>query len=257
MKLTVCMAIQNCQEWISMSLRSAMQHADEIIIMDDMSTDNTKKIIDKIADDRVKYYKQDFGRHFGNQRQAAYEKATGDWILWLDSDEALSDDAREAIDHSIATADDKGVCGLNIRYIHLLNNLDKIDNSEGVHLGILRLHRNLEDIKLTRVTHALPEHIEFTRAVMDAMSIVIFHLGYAYDSLKNYIRFKRNIMRSTIHSPVKLLGWRDWRFGKDYPSAAFDPNLLPEQVKQHFKLGNYDIEELKSNDDWPIWADLV
>ncbi len=60
----------------------------ELIISDDGSTDNTKKIVSKyLSDDRINYisYKENKGVNYARNR--AIEKATGDIIIFLDSDD--------------------------------------------------------------------------------------------------------------------------------------------------------------------------
>lgn len=60
----------------------------EILIVDDGSTDNTGELISSIQDPRIRYFKKEneersIARNFGIQR------ATGDYITFLDSDDVL------------------------------------------------------------------------------------------------------------------------------------------------------------------------
>ena len=67
---------------------SSVQWADEIIVLDSGSDDNTLAIAREFTD---KVYQTDW-QGYGIQKQRALEKATGDWVLNLDADESV--DAR-------------------------------------------------------------------------------------------------------------------------------------------------------------------
>jgi len=66
---------------------SSVAFADEIIVVDDHSDDDTVAIARQFTD-RV-FVRKLTG--FGDQKQFALEQATGDWVLALDADEWLSD----------------------------------------------------------------------------------------------------------------------------------------------------------------------
>jgi glycosyltransferase involved in cell wall biosynthesis len=67
--------------------------ADEIIILDSGSTDNTQAIA---ASFQAKFFQTDWPG-FGVQKQRALAKATGDWVLSLDADEILTPAACQEI----------------------------------------------------------------------------------------------------------------------------------------------------------------
>ena len=59
----------------------------ELIIVDDGSEDDTKSIIDKFADKRIQYFAIDHCGIFGKVRNVGMQKAKGDLIAFLDSDD--------------------------------------------------------------------------------------------------------------------------------------------------------------------------
>ena len=60
----------------------------ELIIVDDGSTDNTEKVIKCIRDKRIKYFKKE-NEERGAARNYGTNKAKGDYITFLDSDDLL------------------------------------------------------------------------------------------------------------------------------------------------------------------------
>jgi len=59
----------------------------EVLIIDDGSTDNTKEIIDKFSDKRVKYIKLKENLGSSNARNIGIKMATGKYISFQDSDD--------------------------------------------------------------------------------------------------------------------------------------------------------------------------
>ncbi len=93
-KLSLVMITKNCEKVINEALRSVKSLPDEIIVVDDYSTDKTVLIAKKYKA-RVFYKKEE---DFGKKRKYAVFKAKGDWILFLDTDERLSDKLKSEIE---------------------------------------------------------------------------------------------------------------------------------------------------------------
>ena len=60
----------------------------ELIIIDDGSTDNTKKLIEEIEDDRIRYIYLGANGGASNARNVGVSYALGEWIAFQDSDDA-------------------------------------------------------------------------------------------------------------------------------------------------------------------------
>ncbi len=84
MKLTVIIICRNEEQLIETCLES-VKWADEIIILDNSSTDQTKEIAKKYTNKIFSYTDQDFS----SLRNKGAEKAGSDWILYIDSDERV------------------------------------------------------------------------------------------------------------------------------------------------------------------------
>ena len=75
----------------------------EIIIIDDCSTDNTINLIKEINSDNIKTYKLSSNKGPSYARNYGWEKATGDYICFLDSDDIWYYKKLEIIANILAT----------------------------------------------------------------------------------------------------------------------------------------------------------
>ncbi|MCH1487339.1 MAG: glycosyltransferase family 2 protein [Pseudomonadales bacterium] len=87
MTLSVTIITKNEEDRIRCCLDSVKGLADEIIVLDSGSMDRTLEIVAEYTD---KIYKTDWPG-FGIQKQRALEKASCDWVLAIDADEALDE----------------------------------------------------------------------------------------------------------------------------------------------------------------------
>lgn len=90
--LTVIVITKNEEERIRVCLES-VKWADELIVLDNGSTDKTKEIAKKYTDKIHTFENLDFAsiRNKGN------ELAAGNWIFYIDSDERVLSDLREEV----------------------------------------------------------------------------------------------------------------------------------------------------------------
>jgi glycosyltransferase involved in cell wall biosynthesis len=80
------MIVKDEQDVLEIALSSVKGFADEIIIVDTGSNDNTKKIARKFTN---KIYDFKWIDDFSAARNFSLSKATGNWILVLDADEVI------------------------------------------------------------------------------------------------------------------------------------------------------------------------
>ena len=92
-KISACIISFNEEKKIEDCLKSLAGIADEIIVVDSNSTDNTVAIAQKYTD---RIILQDF-LGFIEQKNFAVQQAENDWVLSLDCDERLSPELQDAI----------------------------------------------------------------------------------------------------------------------------------------------------------------
>lgn len=98
----------NSEEILDLAL-SSVEWADEIIIIDDNSTDTTEEICRKY---NAKFYPRKLD-NFSNQRNYGLSKCKNEWVFILDSDEVVTPELREAIFAVLPTVPDS-IQGFNI-----------------------------------------------------------------------------------------------------------------------------------------------
>ena len=89
--ISACVITKNEANTIERWLVDMQSIADEIIVVDTGSTDNTVKIA-KASNVKVYHYK--WKNDFAAAKNFAIEQASGDWILFLDADEFFSEETR-------------------------------------------------------------------------------------------------------------------------------------------------------------------
>jgi len=93
-RLSVCLITRNEERLLGHCLESIRDLARQIVVVDTGSTDWTRDIAARYG---AEVYSFDWCDDFSAARNAALERATGDWVLFLDADEELLPDQREKL----------------------------------------------------------------------------------------------------------------------------------------------------------------
>lgn len=103
-KLSVVLATRNEELNIGPCLESVKDIANEIIVVDESSSDRTREIAEEYG---AKVYKVKHERIFHVNKQKSLELASGEWILQLDADERVSKDLGKEILETINKSNDE------------------------------------------------------------------------------------------------------------------------------------------------------
>jgi len=79
----------------------SLRWADEIVVLDSLSTDRTVEVARRFTD---KVFQREFV-NFPQQRNAAVELAGGDWVFFLDADERVTPQLAREIQRAVATTE--------------------------------------------------------------------------------------------------------------------------------------------------------
>jgi glycosyltransferase involved in cell wall biosynthesis len=93
MKISVVIIALNEEDRIEDALKSCLEVADEIVVVDSYSTDKTVDIAKKYG---AKIFEKTFV-DYGTQKNFALQMAENEWILNLDADERVSDSLKDEI----------------------------------------------------------------------------------------------------------------------------------------------------------------
>ena len=101
--ISIIITAYNAEKTIEKCLNSILdtQYNDyEIILINDGSIDNTEKTVELFASDKIRYYKK-VNTGVADSRNFGIEKAKGDYITFVDSDDYVSSNYFEGIDKYI------------------------------------------------------------------------------------------------------------------------------------------------------------
>jgi len=96
--ISVVVLVHNDEKQIEQTLKS-ISWCDEIVVIDDCSNDKTIQIAKQY---KAVVFTHALGDDFAAQRNFALQKVKGDWILFVDSDEVVSETLQKEIKHAIA-----------------------------------------------------------------------------------------------------------------------------------------------------------
>ncbi|PIS14315.1 hypothetical protein COT64_03205 [Candidatus Shapirobacteria bacterium CG09_land_8_20_14_0_10_39_12] len=85
----------------------SVSFCDEVLVIDDNSTDKTAEIADKFG---AKVIKHSLDNDFGQQRNFGLEKAKGNWVLFVDADERVGSESQDEIKEKTKTNTVNGFC---------------------------------------------------------------------------------------------------------------------------------------------------
>lgn len=189
MKISACMIAKNESRHIERCINSYKKYADEIIVVDTGSADDTAKKAEELGA-LVFFRKWDYD--FSAARNYALEHATGDWIVFLDADEYFSEESAKNLRKIIINADkNKNIDALAVKIINLEKNGKNIGQAVTI-----RIFRNSAGIRYTGKIHEIPKkHGEFLK-YEGISDILIYHTGYSSDVLESKLRRNLAILKT-------------------------------------------------------------
>lgn len=108
-KVSVCLASYNGARFITRQLRSVidqLQEGDEVIVIDDASSDDTVDRVEAIADRRIKIFRRERNGGVVAAFEDAFHRATGDVIFLSDQDDCWYRGKVEAVLSQLALGND-------------------------------------------------------------------------------------------------------------------------------------------------------
>ena len=221
--LSIVMIVKNEAECLRNCLSSVKAIADEIIIADTGSTDETVSIAEDFG---AKVFNVEWHNDFAEARNKAIEFATCDWILHLDADEIVDENGSRTI-REIVDSDGLGADAVELTLANYCNTPrawrwvpcepdDPMSNgfSGYIAVGLLRLFRNGRGYEYREPVHEnITESVVENGGVIGSAEAIIHHYGYSPDSEEisdSKARLYLEIARKKVDErPEDPKAWRD------------------------------------------------
>lgn len=228
--LSGAILVNNEESIIEDCIMSLIGIVDELIIVfDPKSIDKTKEIITELAEKEPKI--KIIMRKYKFSKQYIYDQCSMDWVLFLDSDEVLSDNAYLIKDY----INNKEIDMINIRSHHFIYSLGQEDATVDKHYHVARLIRKASNVSWVGKNHSLPKW-EKQPKYLTINDVRIYHLGYIKHLYRIMEKHHRDIKIKQLHDDKFLYWWKDAHLLGKYPIKPFDISQLPERLKRRFKL---------------------
>ena len=101
-KLSVVLAVRNEEGNLAKCLESVTDIADEIVVVDEYSSDKTVEVAKKFG---AKVFEESHHEIFHITKQKALDRASGEWVLQLDADEVVTSELAQEIKKVIGMTD--------------------------------------------------------------------------------------------------------------------------------------------------------
>lgn len=212
MKIAALYCVKNEEEFLPLSLATVAKYCDEIVLVDNGSTDSTAKICNHAwskTRTTYMYIPEDFDEkcEYGVRNESLKHVSKDiDWILALDADQLLSDGWREAVEPLLKN---KATEAIAFNYEHYVGSYEHIDKAfwEKQHgvaehpqcsLWVWAMFRNRTNLKSRPASEvcswAKPfHHASFERSLLgpkkQCPEVTLFHYGFS----------KRNMMEMSAY----------------------------------------------------------
>jgi glycosyltransferase involved in cell wall biosynthesis len=190
-----------------------LDFCDEVIVVDDSSSDKTTGLAEKLD---AKVYKRKLGDNFAAQRNFGLKKATGTWVLFIDADERVTEDLRNEI---VQMTNDPLVNYLGF-YLKRVDYIwgKRLKHGETANIKLLRLARRKAG-KWRRRVHEVWDIEGRTRELKNPL------IHYPHPTLADFItsvnimsnlHAKANLEEGKKSSLVKIIIWPIGKFASNF-----------------------------------------
>lgn len=191
---------------------------DEIIIIDDYSTDRTWEIVKKLSAENlwIKCFKRELNQDFSAQRKFGIEKSKNDWIFFVDADERVSKELVSEIDDVFELGEDYS--GFLIKRTDFMWG-KKLSHGETGNIRLLRLF-NKHQGKLVGKVH---ESWQSTKLVGRLLNPILHYPHPTISAFLSEINFYTDLRAQELFEAKKKAGFMSIIF---YPKAKFIKNYF-------------------------------
>jgi glycosyltransferase involved in cell wall biosynthesis len=219
-KISVCIIAKNEEKMLADCLQSVSDIADEIILVDTGSTDETVAIASEYGC-RIFYY--EWNNDFSEVRNFAIDQAENEFILSIDADERLENPEQLELELSNSNKEAGGWL------IEVVSHAKRADGTSDIYRSsLLRLFRNHPAIRFKGIIHEqVVNSVLAAGCKLRNTAIRFIHLGYSHDT---------DSMTKKQHRNLELLN----NALEEKPKDAYN---LFQRAKTYLALGDLDRAE--------------
>ncbi|WP_278682846.1 glycosyltransferase family 2 protein [Paraclostridium bifermentans] len=231
--LSVCMIVKNEEKNIKRCLDSIESIADEIIIVDTGSNDETLNICSNY---NAKVINHKWNNDFSEARNVSLEYATKDYILFLDADEEISKEDLEKLKALLSSK--KLAEGYFFRLTNIIN---------GIEVGEYVVFRFLKNKRKYRFRGKVHEQIanciqkHNKDKCIENIDIKIYHYGYDPNKVNIESKYKRNMRILNTYTEEEKDAYYFYVLGNEYARITDFKSAIESYEK------SLDLMELKYN----------
>jgi tetratricopeptide (TPR) repeat protein len=195
MSLSACLVTRNEEQNLQRVIGSARGVADEVIVVDTHSADRSAAVA---AEQGAKVFQHEWHDDFAAARNDALDRASGDWVLWLNPDEELLPISRPTVEALLARAD-------ALAYVVRVQELVKADQPDRfVETAQLRLFRRIPDIRYVGRLHpnfAVPvaELAKRLQKNVYPAELTLRHHAYLSQLSEGKLRWAARLLEQELH----------------------------------------------------------
>ncbi len=250
MKLSACMIMRDAEQDLPDALGSLAGNADEIVVVDTGSSDGSVEAARRYTD---KVYSFPWQEDFAAARNYCMDRATGDWIFFLDSDEYLTRETRGNLRRLMAGIAAQGLDYAEVRRENVDENHERLPREGDFALRLFR-----RDPK-RRYRDPIHEYLVCDgeekpgKCMIPPRELCIHHKGYSPARIhEKYLRNVRILERMQERGEKKR--FRDYYLAGLYFSEKEYAKALPH-ARRAVEEG--DLPDYDSFTPWRIWFDCL
>ncbi|MBC7346045.1 MAG: glycosyltransferase, partial [Clostridia bacterium] len=183
-RLTLCVIARDAAATLGECLASGAVVADELLVVDTGSGDNTPGVAQRLGARILSFPWQD---DFALARNFALEQATGDWVLYLDADEVLFAEDGPLVRELVQKEETEAY------FIHIHNLVDA--RGREVVSPAVRLLRRRPEYRWTGRVHEqiLPSIVAAGLGRVEMSGVRLRHYGYLPEEVAGREKIRRNL----------------------------------------------------------------
>lgn len=228
LKISACVITKNEENEIPMWIDNMKKCSNEQILVDTGSTDNTVKLAQAAG---VKVFEYEWNDNFAEAKNYAIEKASGDWIIFLDADETFTPETIMNVRKIVAKYHSR-IAEIDAIMCPIINIDTDQNNIEISRFVNLRIFRNQAYLRYTGSVHEGIRHQgEELRIHIENENLSIYHTGYSSNRIKR--KLERNLALLQQDIAKKGEGIQHYRYLVDCYQGMGDYEKVIKYAKLH------------------------